>query len=40
MTIAPSSGTSFYVTPELRTSAGYTPISGETFTFIFEGLWS
>ena len=40
VTIVPSIGTTFYVTYELRTAAGYTPLSGETFTAIFEGIWS
>lgn len=40
MTIVPSSGTTFYVTYEIRTAGGYTPLSGETFMGVFEGIWS
>ncbi len=40
LTLVPTSGTSLYVTYELRTGAGYTPMSGETFAGAIEGIWS
>lgn len=39
-TIQPASGTSLYWCLEARDSAGYTPISQETFTFVPEGQWA
>lgn len=40
ITIVPSTGTTLYVVYELRTVTGYTPLSGETFSGTFEGIWS
>lgn len=37
---SPSSGTSLYAVLELRSVAGYTPTSGETFGVTLEGVWS